>query len=108
MARRWLSALGFLLLGALTALAVEPHSARAAAAHAAPPAPLPLGENAWSESARGTIRGITVGPIESGLHPNCGYGSPPFERTLLEAKRLGASWVSLTPFARVNDLKSTG
>ncbi|HYQ43056.1 MAG TPA: hypothetical protein VER11_13840 [Polyangiaceae bacterium] len=66
------------------------------------------GADSWSEAARGTIRGVTIGPIESALHPGRGYGSEPFERTLLEAKRLGSSWISLTPFARVNDLKSTG
>ncbi|MET0791050.1 MAG: hypothetical protein ABW061_05970 [Polyangiaceae bacterium] len=97
---RWLSVL------VLGALAVDSHAA--VAAHHTEALPLPLGQHAWSESARGAIRGITIGPIESRLHPNRGYGSEPFERTLLEAKRLGSSWVSLTPFARVNDLKSTG
>lgn len=71
-------------------------------------APLAPGAESWSDEARGTIRGVTIGPIESALHPERGYGSAPFERTLLEAKRLGATWVSLTPFARVNDSKSTG
>jgi hypothetical protein len=66
------------------------------------------GADAWSESGRGAIRGVTVGPIESALHPDRGYGSAAFERTLLEAKRLGSTWISLTPFARVYDLKSTG
>src|SRR6478609_10979108 len=66
------------------------------------------GADSWSDGARGTIRGVTIGPIESALHPGRGYGSEAFERTLLEAKRLGSSWISLTPFARVNDLKSTG
>jgi hypothetical protein len=69
---------------------------------------LPESESGWSEAERGAIRGITIGPIESALHPERGYGSAAFERTLLEAKRLGATWVSLTPFARVYDLKSTG
>ena len=96
-----LSAFGVLLLGAL-ALGTP---AAQAARHTEP---LPHGRNAWSDSARGAIRGITIGPIESSLHPNRGYGSESFERTLLEAKRLGSSWVSLTPFARVYDLKSTG
>ncbi len=87
----------------------EPLSARTAIRSAAlANALLPPGSAAWSESARGAIRGVTVGPIESALHPKRGYGSEPFERSLLEAKRLGSSWVSLTPFARVNDLKSTG
>ena len=90
--RRWPFALGFLACFSTEALAT----------------PLPPGSDAWSEGSRGTIRGITIGPIESALHPKRGYSSEPFERTLLEAKRLGSSWVSLTPFARVNDLKSTG
>lgn len=70
--------------------------------------PLSPRAGAWYESGQGAIRGITIGPIESGLHPHKGYGSEPFERTLLEAKRLGSNWVSLTVFARVHDLKSTG
>ena len=96
-----LIAFGALLLGASS---IERRTAQAAV----PSAPLPPGPSAWSDTARGTIRGVTIGPIESSLHPNRGYGSAPFERTLLEAKRLGSTWVSLTPFARVNDLKSTG
>lgn len=54
------------------------------------------------------IRGITIGPIESALHPGRGYGSPAFERGLDEAVRLGATWISLTPFGRAWDLKATG
>jgi hypothetical protein len=54
------------------------------------------------------IRGITIGPIESALHPERGYGSDVFERGLDEAIRLGATWISLTPFGRAWDLKATG
>jgi hypothetical protein len=50
------------------------------------------------------IRGITIGPIESALHPGRGYGSALFERGLDEAVRLGATWISLTPFGRAWDL----
>jgi len=82
--------------------------ASALRSEASPSATLPPRASAWSESALGTIRGVTIGPIESALHPQRGYGSEPFERTLLEAKRLGSNWVSLTPFARVHDLKSSG
>ncbi len=104
--RLWPFALGLL---ASFAFGAEPLSARAEAhSAAAPTALLPHGSEAWREAGRGVIRGVTIGPIESALHPQRGYGSEPFERTLLEAKRLGSSWVSLTPFARVNDLKSTG
>lgn len=104
--RRWPFALGLLAglaLGVDSAVAGAPQ-------HTIPVRQtlLATGENAWSEAALGTIRGVTIGPIESALHPQRGYGSEPFERTLREAKRLGSNWISLTPFARVNDLKSTG
>jgi len=104
--RLWSIALGLL---ATFTLGAEPLSAQPSVPSAASRgALLAPGSAAWGESGRGAIRGVTVGPIESALHPQRGYGSEPFERTLLEAKRLGSSWVSLTPFARVNDLKSTG
>jgi hypothetical protein len=54
------------------------------------------------------MRGVTIGPIESALHPGRGYGSPAFERGLDEAARLGATWISLTPFGRAWDLQATG
>jgi hypothetical protein len=54
------------------------------------------------------IRGVTIGPIESALHPDRGYGSAAFERGLDEAVRLGATWISLTPFGRAWDLNATG
>ena len=54
------------------------------------------------------IRGVTIGPVESALHPGHGYGSPAFERGLDEAVRLGATWISLTPFGRAWDLRATG
>jgi len=56
----------------------------------------------------GAARGITIGPIESALHPNRGYGSAAFERSLEEARRFGATWISVTPFGRVESLRSTG
>ncbi len=66
------------------------------------------GRLSWQESERGAIRGITIGPIESSLHPGKGYGSDAYERMLDESGRLGASWVSLTPFGRVAHLKPSG
>jgi hypothetical protein len=54
------------------------------------------------------MRGVTIGPIESALHPGRGYGSPKFERGLDEAVRLGATWISLTPFGRMWNLRGTG
>lgn len=56
----------------------------------------------------GLIRGITVGPIESALHPGKGYASEPYGRTLDESRAWGANWVSLTPFGRTMDLRPTG
>jgi hypothetical protein len=71
-------------------------------------APLGPGPNGWMEREFGAIRGVTIGPIESSLHPDKGYASAPFVRTLGEVRRLGGNWVSLTPFGRVLDLAPTG
>ena len=54
------------------------------------------------------VRGITVGPIENALHPNVGYGSAAYERTLDECAVWGATFVAITPFGRVNDLTGAG
>ncbi|MBN1608969.1 MAG: hypothetical protein JW940_20245 [Polyangiaceae bacterium] len=54
------------------------------------------------------MRGVTIGPIESTLHPGRGYGSDACVRTLHEVARLGANWVSITPFGRTYDLAPTG
>jgi len=68
----------------------------------------PTRPTSWAESGRGAVRGITVGPIESALHPGKGYGTEASRRTMVDARRLGATWVSLTPFGRVLDLSPTG
>jgi hypothetical protein len=67
-----------------------------------------LGATGWADRELGAIRGITIGPIESSLHPNKGYASAPFVRTLGDVQRLGGNWISLTPFGRVLDLTPTG
>jgi hypothetical protein len=54
------------------------------------------------------VRGITVGPIESALHPGRGYGSAHCAEALDLVHELGGNWVSLTPFGRVWDLSPTG
>jgi hypothetical protein len=66
------------------------------------------GADAWTRAELGGVRGITIGPIENGYHPGVGYGSPAFDRALLEARAMGATWVSLTPFGRVADLSGMG
>jgi hypothetical protein len=66
------------------------------------------GADAWARAQIGVVRGVTVGPIENGYHPDAGYGSAPYDRTLVEAGALGANWVALTPFGRVADLGGTG
>jgi hypothetical protein len=66
------------------------------------------GALAWADGSYGAIRGVTVGPIESGLHPGKGYGSPAYRRTLTEIRALHGNWVSLTPFGRVSDLSPSG
>jgi hypothetical protein len=57
---------------------------------------------------RSGIRGVTVGPIESALHPGKGYGSAACGRTMTELSRMGANWTSVTPYGRIADLKPTG
>lgn len=74
----------------------EPASARE------PPAP-PL-----RLDGRSIIRGVTIGPIESALHPDIGYGSAAYARQVDACARMGATWVSLTPFGRIGDLSGRG
>lgn len=66
------------------------------------------GPDAWKRAELGGVRGITVGPIESGYHPGVGYGSPAYDRTLVESRAMGATWVAITPFGRVSDLSGSG
>ncbi len=80
-----------------------------------PPAPPPpeepaaaAGAEAWAERREGGIRGVTLGPIESTRHPGKGYGTEASARALAEARAMGASWVSLTPFGRALDLRPAG
>jgi hypothetical protein len=80
-------------------------------AHARHPAKAPrleAGATAWQSAGTGGIRGVTIGPIESSLHAGRGYGSPACERTMSDARRMGANWVSLTPFGRILDLEPAG
>jgi hypothetical protein len=69
---------------------------------------LPAGPDGWAIGGLGGVRGITVGPIESSLHPNVGYGTAAGRAALVEARRMGASWVALTPFGRVWNLRGSG
>ena len=62
----------------------------------------------WRAAGLRGARGLTVGPIENGYHPDVGYGSAAYGRTLVECRAMGAEWVSITPFGRVNDLRGTG
>jgi hypothetical protein len=51
---------------------------------------------------------MTIGPIENAYHPGVGYGSPAYVRTLGECTAMGATWIAITPFGRVNDLGGRG
>jgi hypothetical protein len=53
------------------------------------------------------IRGVTVGPIESSQLDGHGYGTEVSAHLLDELVRLGANWISLTPFGRLWSLSST-
>jgi hypothetical protein len=66
------------------------------------------GADAWRRAELGGVRGVTIGPIENGYHPSVGYASPAYERCLNEIRGLGATWVALTPFGRVPDLRGSG
>lgn len=66
------------------------------------------GPEGWRLAGNDAIRGITIGPIENAYHPGVGYGSPAYARTLDECVRMGATWVAITPFGRVGDLKGRG
>ncbi len=70
--------------------------------------PLPPGARGWQLSSLEAVRGITVGPIENGLFPGRGYGTERSRAGLAEASRLGANWVSITPYGRIYDLRPTG
>ena len=62
----------------------------------------------WRDAGMRGARGITIGPIENGYHPGVGYGSPAYDRTLVESKAMGAEWVAITPFGRVANLEGRG
>lgn len=67
-----------------------------------------VGPTGWRDAELGAVRGLTIGPIESSLFPGRGYGSEPYRRGLEDARRLGATWVSITPYGRIHDLAPTG
>ncbi|HEX6244370.1 MAG TPA: hypothetical protein VFZ61_25810 [Polyangiales bacterium] len=68
---------------------------------------LPPGREGFHAAGFDGVRGITVGPIESSQWPGRGYGSERSAVLLDELSRLGASWVSLTPFGRIWSLRSS-
>ncbi|MDI1479683.1 hypothetical protein [Polyangium sp. y55x31] len=92
----------------LFVLAAAAPASASAAPVAAPHGAALHGPTAWADASRGGIRGLTIGPIESLRHAGKGYGSPASGRAMDEAKALGSTWVSLTPFGRVWDLKPNG
>lgn len=50
------------------------------------------------------VRGITIAPIEDLRLGSVGYGSSRMEETQAEIAHLGANWISLTPFGRMDNL----
>ena len=55
----------------------------------------------WYDGGLSPIRGLTIGPIESALHPGVGYGTAACGRAMDLARDLGATWVAITPFGRM-------
>jgi hypothetical protein len=68
---------------------------------------LPAGVLGFREAGFSGIRGVTVGPIESSQWPGRGYGTRFSAELLDELARLGATWISVTPFGRLWSLSST-
>jgi hypothetical protein len=68
---------------------------------------LPSGREGFYEAGYAGVRGITVGPIESSQWSGRGYGTAASAGLLDELARMGASWVSVTPFGRAWSLRST-
>ncbi len=68
---------------------------------------LPPGTDGWNRSGRQGVRGITIGPIESIQQPDRGYGTAASAALLDHVRGMGANWVSITPFGRLWDLRST-
>lgn len=66
------------------------------------------GSTGWRDAGFEPCRGLTIGPIENTRYPGRGYGSKPYQRAVREAISMGATWVSITPFGRVLDLKPSG
>lgn len=69
---------------------------------------LPPGASGFTESPLRAVRGVTVGPIENGLFAGRGYGTDRSRAGLVEATRLGANWISVTPYGRIYDLQPSG
>lgn len=55
----------------------------------------------------GAIRGMTIGPIESSQFSGRGYGTRATEETLDELVEEGVTWIAITPFGRLWDLRTT-
>lgn len=77
-------------------------------AEAGPPLRLGPGATGWADAGFDAIRGITIGPIENARHAEAGYGSRAGWDALVTARKLGATWVSITPFGRSWDLSGRG
>jgi hypothetical protein len=98
------------LVGLLFAFAAAAKAQEAPSAGSLePPEPvqLPAGAAGWADSGFSAIRGVTVGPIESVQQPGRGYGTDTSARLLDHLVRMGVNWVSVTPFGRIWDLRST-
>jgi hypothetical protein len=72
-----------------------------------PRSPTNYHSDGWRRLGWGAIRGATLGPIESSVHPGVGYGTQASAEALDELVRLGCNWVSITPFGRQWDLRHT-
>lgn len=71
----------------------------------------PLSAQGWHAGGAGSpepsIRGVTIGPIESSQQPGRGYGTEYSAALLDELVRMGVNAISITPFGRLWSLDST-
>ena len=66
-----------------------------------------LGRVECALAFQGDVRGITLAPIEDSRLGAVGYGTERCAQALFEIAEIGAEWVSLTPFGRMDDLEDT-
>lgn len=90
---------------ALAAISLSSHAIAPSAARAQHV--LPRGRDGFRAAGYAAVRGVTIGPIESSQQPGRGYGTEHSAALLDHLASMGVNWISITPFGRIWDLRST-